>query len=215
MQTKQRKNIFRYLPMDLGRAVCAASPFYYRHRKLHVSGKKYRGRIKGGMIVVSNHVDFGDPFVLGTCFWYRRMFFLTAKEVMKNRVLEALLKGIGCIKIDREISDIDAIRKSVAVLKEGKCLAVFPQGGLHRDGEIDQIKSGAILIAMQAGVPILPIYSNKRQHWWQRRRIVIGDPFDCREYCNKKFPAVADISHLSELLLEKMEACERTYEQTA
>lgn len=214
MQTKKRKNIFRYLPMDLGRVVCAAAPLYYRNRRLHVSGEKFREHIKGGMIIVSNHVDFGDPFVLGTCFWYRRLFFLAAKEVMDRPIRSTLMKGIGCIRIDREISDIDAIRKSVAVLKEGKCLAVFPQGSLHRSGEIDQIKSGAVLIAMQAGVPILPVYSNKRKHWWQRRKIVIGDPFDCRAYCNKKFPAVADIEHLSALLLEKMEACEKTYEQT-
>lgn len=214
MQNKKRKNPFRYLPMDMGRIVCAGTPLGYRLRKIHVSGEKYQGKLKGGAIIVANHVDFGDPFVLGTCFWYRRLFFLTAKEVMADPVRAILLKGIGCIRIDREISDIDAIRKCVAVLKEGKCLAVFPQGGIHREGEIEQIKSGAVLIAMQAGVPLLPVYSNKREHWWQRRRIVIGDPFDCREYCDKKFPGVADINRLSELLLEKMEACEKTYEQT-
>ena len=213
MQNKKRKNPFRYLPMDAGRLVCSVLLPIYRQKRIHISGEKYNNHLKGGVIVVSNHTGFSDPFLIGTAFWYRRTFFLAAKEVTKNGLIEFLLKGMGCIKIDREISDINAIRKCVDLLKEGKLLGMFPQGGISANGEVDKIKSGAILIAMQAGVPIVPAYTVKREHWWNRQRIVIGDEFNCRERCNKRFPSVNDIAELSEELLKKMEECKKVYEQ--
>ncbi len=214
MQNKERKNPFRFLPMDIGRMVCSVLLPIFRNKRIHISGKKYKKHLKGGVIVVSNHTGFSDPFLIGTTFWYRRVFFLAAKEVMRNRIIEILLKGMGCIKIDREISDINAIRKCVNLLKDGKLLSMFPQGGITEGGEVDKIKSGAVLISMQAGVPIVPAYTVKREHWWQRQKVVIGDEFDCRHKCNKRFPSVTDIAALSKELLQKIEECRIVYEQT-
>lgn len=209
----KRRNPFRFLPMDAARLVCSCLPLCYRPKRIHVSGARYRGRVRGGAIVISNHTGLSDPFLLGTCFWYRRLYFLAAKEVMFNPVIELLLKGVGCIKIDRGGSDIDAIRKCISVLKDGKLISVFPEGGItHTDG-IEQVKSGAVLIAMQAGVPIIPVYTRKRAHWWNRQRLVIDDAFDCRAHCEKRMPTVADMARLSELLRERLEVCKQVYEQ--
>ncbi len=208
----KRNNPFRYLPMDIGRAVyLAANPILRPHRRT-IHGGRIRLEPKKGIILAANHNGFSDPFFLGTAFWHRRVFFLAAKEVMRNPLIRILLKGMGCITIDREISDIAAIRKSVEVLKAGKCLALFPQGEIERSGEMDQIKAGAVLIALQAGVPILPIYT-ERKKWWKCRRVIAGDPFDCRALCNKKFPSVADMEELSNQLLLKIEECKKVYEQ--
>ena len=125
-----------------------------------------------------------------------------------------MLRTCGCIRIDRNASDINAIRQSVAVLKGGQCLAMFPQGSVQQSSEVDKIKAGAILIAMQANVPILPMYVVRRSHWWQRQRVVLGDYFYCRDYCDKKFPSMQDIASVADQLLEKMEACKKTYEQS-
>lgn len=214
MRSREKNNPFRFLPMDIGRLVCSALLPIYRYRRIHVSGEQYKKHIKGGTIIASNHTGFSDPFFIGTAFWYRRVFFLAAKEVMKNGIVEILLKGMGCIKIDRETSDINAIRKCVNLLKEGRILSVFPQGGISVNSEIDKLKSGAVLMALQAEVPIIPAYTLKREHWWQRQRIVIGDEFDCKQLCGKKFPSVADMEKLSEELSQKIEECRKVYEQT-
>jgi 1-acyl-sn-glycerol-3-phosphate acyltransferase len=130
---------------------------------------------------------------------------------MDRKVFGKLLHAAGCIRIDRNISDIDAIRTSVAKLKQGHLLAMFPQGGIKRNEEVNEIKTGAILIAMQAGVPIIPVYSKKQEHWYQRRKAVIGEPFFCHEHCKKRIPTMTDMEHLSALLLEQMQACEKEY----
>ena len=213
MANKKHKNPFRYLPLDAARVVMSVLALAYRPKKLHVNGEGYKSKIKGGAIIASNHTGYSDPFRVSSCFLHRRMFFLAAKEVMINKFLGFLLKGAGCISIDREQSDINAVRKCVDVLKDGKLLAIFPQGSIKDADEMNKIKSGAVLIALQAGVPIIPMYTQKRKHWWNRTLIVFGDALDCKELCPKRFPSVADLDGLSATLLEKMEECKKIYEQ--
>lgn len=209
----KKKNIFRFLPMDMGRLVCSVLLPYFRMKRIRPDGSKYKEKLKGGAIIAANHTGFSDPFIMGVAFWYRRLFFLAAKEVMINSFIGVLLKGMGCIKIDRDISDINAIRKCVDILKDGKLLGMFPQGGIKRDGEMDKIKSGAVLIALQAGVPIIPMYSADKKHWWSRKTVVIGEPINCRDYCQKKFPSLADMEKLSEILLDRMLECENAVKE--
>ena len=134
---------------------------------------------------------------------------LAAETLMKNRLAAVLLRGMGCIKIDRNSFDIEAIKKSVEVLKEGRVLTVFPQGALHRDGDLSGIKSGAVLIAGRAGVPIVPIYTKERLHWYERRVVAVGEPLypeDARALLN-----AAKADEISKKLLLKMEECEDAY----
>lgn len=203
----------RCLLQDTSRLVLLALTPILRVKKYDIDGKAYKRKLRGGAIVVSNHVGFSDPIMLANAFWYRRMFFLAAEIVMKNPVIAFLLKSAGCIKIDRNISDIEAIRKAVSILKDGRLLAVFPQGGIHDTGSITEIKAGAILLAIQAGVPIIPSYSEKRKHWFNRRKTVIGEAIDPKAFCGKKLPSMADINKISETLIERIELCREQYEK--
>ena len=213
MSKKQGKLwVWRYLPMDIGRLVLWFLPILYRFRRYDVAGLPYKNKVRGGVLIVANHASFLDPFLVGGCFWYRRVFFLAAEAVMRNPVVAWLLLGAGCSKIDRNISDIEAVRRAVDVLKDGRGLAMFPQGGISHEEEFSQIKSGAILIALRAGVPIVPIYgSRKNTPWYRPTTVVIGEPLDCREYCKKKMPTMAEIEAASAALLDRMEECRKAY----
>jgi len=210
MQTQSKKHrlfSFKRLPMDIARLVCIPLIPIYRVRRLTPTGEKYRGRIRGGGILAANHTGFSDTFVVGVSIWYRRMFFLAAETVMRPKLRSWLLRGVGAIKIDREAADIEAIRKSVDVLKQGYLLTIFPQGGITHSENIQALKSGAALIALQAGVPIIPMHIMPRKHWYSRRTVVIGDAIDPRNYIEKKFPSTADIDRVSRVLAEEMNRC--------
>lgn len=210
MQTKNKKprlfNLKR-LPMDIGRLVCVPLLLLFRMKRLTPEGEPYREKIRGGAIVAANHTSFTDPFLVGVAFWYRRMFMLVAEVVMKGKLRSWLLKGMGAIRIDRNAADIEAIRKSVGVLKEGHLLAIFPQGGIAKDTDVQTLKSGAVFIALQAGVPIIPMHILPRKHWYSRRKVVIGKTIDPKAYIEKKFPSTADIDRVSRVLLEEMNRC--------
>ena len=198
------------LPMDIGRIVCAPFPLILRLKCVTPEGEKYRDRLYGGAIATANHTSFLDPFVVGVTFWYRRVFFMAAEVVMKNKLVEFLLKGIGCIKIDRNKADLEAIKKCVSVLKDGRVLSVFPQGGISDEGSMSDIKSGAVLMALQANVPIVPMYIHKRRRWHCRRTVVIGKTIYPSEMCTKKLPSLKDISSITNAVLFEMNRCKES-----
>ena len=208
-RAKARFLDIRRFAMDLGRLVCTPCLILFRIKKIGVQAAAPSKLPTGGVMIVSNHSGFSDPFVIGSAFWYRRVHFLAAETVMKNRLAAVLLRGMGCIKIDRNSFDIEAIKKSVAVLKEGRVLTVFPQGALHRDGDLSGIKSGAVLIAGRAGVPIVPIYTKERCHWYERRVVAVGEPLYPEGAGALLNAAKAD--EISKKLLLKMEECEDAY----
>lgn len=194
-------------PMDLARVVCSPLPLILRLRRVTPEGEPYREILRGGAVVVANHTSFLDPFMVAVTFWYRRVFFLIAEIVMQGRLRSLLLRGAGGIKVERGIADIEAIKKSVAVLKAGRVLTVFPQGGIVQEEEMETIKSGAILMALQAGVPIVPMHICPRAHWYRRRKIVIGQTIDPAALCKKKLPSTADIAAITKQVMDEMNRC--------
>ena len=204
---KARLFDIRHFPMDLGRLVCSCLPLVFRLKRVTADGKPYKQHLRGGAIVAANHTSMADPFLVGITFWYRRMYCLAAEVVMKNPVIATLSKGMGCIKVDRNIADIEAIKKSVSVLKEGHVLAMFPQGQITVSDEVDTVKSGAVLIALQAGVPIIPMFITKRKHWYNHRTVVIGEKIVPSEICGKKMPSTADIEMVTDLLAQRLQQC--------
>ena len=209
MQKRKKAKLFslRYFPMDFARVQLLALPLFCPVRRLTQEGKKYRNKIKGGALVAANHYGFSDPLVLFITFWYRRVFFLAANVVMRPPIRRALLKGIGAIEINREIADMQAIRTTVDKLKQGHLVGVFPQGRLTKTAEVTAIKSGVVLMALQADVPIYPMHIYPAGKWYQGRTVVIGEPVYPSRLCQKKFPSTADIQKISDILMEEMNKC--------
>lgn len=197
----------KLFPMDFARVTCSPLPLLYRIKTLTPTGEKYRHKIRGGAMVAANHYDFSDPLVMFVTFWYRRVFFLAAEVVMEKPLRRRLMTGIGAIRIDRNIADMEAIRTAVGKMKEGHLLTIFPQGQLSKTEEVTSIKSGAVLMALQAGVPIYPMHIHQREKWYKRRVVVIGDPIYPNELCTKKIPSTADIQRISDILVKEMNRC--------
>lgn len=195
------------IPMDIARLVCTPLLLLYRVKKQTPEGAKHTEHIRGGAILAANHNSFSDPFIVGVSFWYRRTFFLAAEAVMKGKLRSWLLSGVGAIKIDRNETDITAIRKSVNVLKQGHTLMIFPQGSIKDDDQVTTLKSGAILIALQAGVPIIPIHIHPKKHWYSRRVVTIGNTVYPQNHIQNKFPSTKDIEHVTQILMEEMNHC--------
>jgi len=110
----------------------------------------------GGLIIASNHVSYLDPAVLAASL-NRKIYFITKKEVFKNGFVSFIFKNLNAISVDRENADILAFKKAINILREEKVLGIFPEGSRSSNGELQELKLGAIRIAMKTGVPILPV----------------------------------------------------------
>ena len=110
----------------------------------------------GGLIIASNHVSYLDPAVLAASL-NRKIYFITKKEVFKNGFVSFILKNLNTISVDRKNTDILAFKKAINILREEKVLGIFPEGKRSSNGDLQELKLGAIRIAMKTGVPILPV----------------------------------------------------------
>ena len=199
----------KFLPIDIPRAaVGLVCGILYRPKKIYVSEK--RPNKKGGALVVANHYSYSDPLILGISL-NRRMYYLAGELAMGKGLKTLGLKGCGCIGIDGNISDLEGIKRAVNVLKRGHYLLMFPQGRLHREEEMTELKSGAILMAWQANVPILPVYVKKGAKWYNRAKVVVGEEFKVSDYCKKPMPSMSDIEELTKIAFGKMKECESRY----
>lgn len=110
----------------------------------------------GGLIIASNHVSYLDPAVLAASL-NRKIYFIAKKEIFKNGFISFIFKNLNAISVDRKNADILAFKKAINILKEEKVLGIFPEGERSSDGDLQELKSGAIRIALKTGVPILPV----------------------------------------------------------
>ena len=200
----------KLFPMDLARVVCAWFPLVFNIKKIYATDTA-KEKLKGRALLAANHSCFRDPLIASCCFWYRRVFYLTAENVMKNKLISALLKGVGCIKINRNICDIESIKKAVSTLKNGHILTVFPQGGIRGAEDINTIKSGVVFMAMQSKAPIVPCYIHSGK-LTERICVVIGEPINLS--FKSAFPSMQELDDLSLLILEKMNECKKIYEDS-
>ena len=207
MEKKHKLFDLRKLPMDMARLVYLLLLPYYRLRRLTPEGKKYRGVLRGSAVIAANHNTMADPFVMGATFWYRRMYWLAAETVVDGKLKGPLLKAAGAIRVNRQIADIEGIRKATGVLKEGYLLGVFPEGSIQNTDGIQAVKSGCVLLAVQSDAPRIPMYIAPRKHWYQRRKVVIGDPIVPKEHFTKKFPTTADLDRVTEIVMAELNRC--------
>lgn len=112
----------------------------------------------GVCLFAANHVSNLDPPVV-VCVIPRRVALLAKKEVFRVPVLGTALRLARFIPVDR--SDRSAAMASVELAKrymrEGMSYLVFPEGTRSPDGRLMRFKSGSILLAIQTGVPIVPV----------------------------------------------------------
>lgn len=159
---------------------------------------------KTGSIISCNHISNLDAILFATNTWEKK-YYLTKKEWFKNKLLGAFMKSIGCIKIDRQSTDVTAIKNCLKVLKSGKKLIIFPEGTRNKnaDMELGEVKQGVSMLAIKAKVPVVPMYINRKPKMFHKTIITIGEPFELDAFYGQKANEEV-LSQASKLVAEKM-----------
>ena len=148
--------------------------YYFLVRGIRATGTENVAS-PGGYILCSNHVSASDPFVLATCV-RRRLHFMAKAELFKNRVVGGFISAIGAFPIRRGESDLGAVRESIRLLNEGHVVGIFPQGTRSRDNAHTHMEPGVALIALRAGVKVVPAYIDGPYRLFRKTRVVFGAP---------------------------------------
>ncbi len=112
----------------------------------------------GTYIFMANHASNLDPPVI-TPLLGRRVFILAKQELFRIPIFGYAMRRARFVAVNRtdRRSAIDSIRQAVSTLHSGLGLLVFPEGTRSRDGKLLPFKKGPFHLAMEAGVPVVPI----------------------------------------------------------
>jgi len=110
----------------------------------------------GGVVLVSNHLSWLDPWLLGVHF-PRPLLFLAKEELFAFKPLGWYLQKAGTFPIRRGESDRNALRYAETLLRDGNVVMVFPEGHRSDSGGAQAPRAGAVLLAARSGTPILPV----------------------------------------------------------
>lgn len=138
----------------------------------------------GPLIAVSNHLNNVDAVLLAI-FVPRPIHFLTKIEMFQIPVIGTLAEWYGGVPVHRGQADRAAIERTVALLRAGEVVGIFPEGTRGRTRQLQAPKPGLSLIAARSGASILPIGISGSENArglamvWERPRIQIriGEPF--------------------------------------
>lgn len=138
------------------------------------------------MITVTNHLSWVDVLMLAV---YIKGFrhIIGKKEVGKNKFLYKRAIKLGIILIDRSKADLNAIRESINVLKDGGGISIFPEGTRNKtDESLHEIKNGVTMLAVKGQSPIVPIMIYRKAKIFRKNYMYIGKTFSLSEYDGKR-----------------------------
>jgi 1-acyl-sn-glycerol-3-phosphate acyltransferase len=123
----------------------------------------------GGAILAINHVSYFDFAITGTAALPagRYVRFMAKKEIFNNKLAGPLMRGMHHINVDRENGSASFVA-ALRALKSGEIIGIFPEGTISTSFEIKGLKSGAVRLAMGAGVPIIPTVIWGSQRVWTK-----------------------------------------------
>jgi len=132
--------------------------------RLQRTGREH-ARLKGGMIVASNHRSFLDPFVIGALLpWRRQIQFVAKVELFEKPVQGWLLNRLGAFPIRRGQSDEVAMETARLALERGGTVVIFPEGTRIRSGSLGIPKRGVGRLALESGASVLPVAVHGSEH---------------------------------------------------
>lgn len=109
------------------------------------------------VLYVCNHLSNADGLTLQRALRPRRAWFLAGVKLQQTAMTRLATETVDTIFIRPGSPDIEALRRAVDTLKEGRSILVFPEGGRSRTASLMRAQKGVSLIAQRAGVPIVPV----------------------------------------------------------
>ena len=130
-------------------------PFFRVYFRLRRVGREHIPA-DGPLLLAANHRSFLDPFAIGMML-RRPVYYMAKRELFERPLQGRLLNALGAFPVDRGAGDSGAMDAARAILARGDCVVLFPEGTRVRPGPLGEPKRGIGRLALEAGVPVVPI----------------------------------------------------------
>ncbi|MCP3738713.1 lysophospholipid acyltransferase family protein [Rossellomorea sp. BNER] len=174
------------------------SPLY----RIEVSGLEHFPK-DGGVLLCTNHIDNLDPPVVGITA-PRPVSFMAKAELFNVPILGNIVKNVRAFPVKRGLSDREALRNGLKLLKEGNVLGLFPEGTRSKTGELTKGLSGAGFFALRSNAYVVPCAIIGPYKPFKKLKVVYGKPVPMEELRLKKVSAeeatAVIMSHIQSLI---------------
>lgn len=129
------------------------------------------------LIYCGNHRTYADPpLIVVTA--KRHVRFLAKEELKKNPLLAFLGMVFGGIYVKRDSKDVSALKTTLKALKNGECIALFPEGTRNGLEKGQKVKDGAAFFAVKTGAKVIPVGISGGEKPFKKMTIKYGKPLD-------------------------------------
>lgn len=145
---------------------------------------------EGGAVLVCNHLSMWDMITVA-CMTRRYVCFVGKSELEKNPLVRFFVRQVKAICVDRGKPDLGAIRRMLAMVKQGELLLIFPEGTRNRHPESQPLlplQEGTAMVALRGGVPAIPLWICGKYNPWRGLRVAVGKPIDLDEFRQERRP---------------------------
>lgn len=136
----------------------------------------------GSVLLAPNHFSQLDHFFIGI-FLRRKIRFMAKSQLFGPPLLTYVYKHGGVFPVRRGHRDEEAFKTAFTLLEQGEMVLVYVEGGRSRSGELGQPKRGIGRLALESGVPVVPvaIHGSAQVRRWKRLRfprvtVQFGEP---------------------------------------
>ena len=136
----------------------------------------------GPLLLAPNHFSQMDHFFVGL-YLRRQIRFMAKSQMFGPPVLTYVYKHGGVFPVRRGQHDEEAFKTAFTILDQGGMLLVYAEGGRSRSGELGKPKPGIGRIALESGVPVVPVavHGSAKVRSWKRFRfpkvtVEFGEP---------------------------------------
>lgn len=191
----------------------------YLGLKFDFEGVEYIPR-EGGAVLAINHVGYFDFALAGTAALPAKRYvrFMAKKEIFDNKLAGPLMRGMHHICVDRS-SGTASFVAALRALRSGEIIGIFPEGTISVSFEIKELKTGAVRLAMGAGVPVIPtivwgsqrIWTKKVKRNLRRNKFPITVAFGTPIYFDKQSDVEAGEKLLRETMISMLHQVQEKY----
>ena len=185
---------YRQFPLMVARTVFAPGIMFIGGIKLKTIGKEKVPKDQP-VIFVANHCSHLDIACLCGALPVN-LHFIGKKELIWTPVVGWYMFIAGHIFIDRKSrsKSVISLKKAAQKIKNGKSVAMYPEGTRSRTGELGEFKKGAFHLALDAGVSVIPVHIKGTYNVWSAVSnkitpgdvtVRIGKPIDSTKYDKK------------------------------
>ena len=169
----------------------------------------------GGVLFCPNHFSDADPAAVAVAL-PRTAWFMAKAELFDIPVLGALIRLWHGFPVKRNSADRSALRRAEELLKAGEAVVIFPEGGGNAEEILQPLHPGALMIALRAKVPVIPVALHNTGKMWTYGAplphrsgvpvtVIFGPPLDLSDLEGKRGAIEKATARLTETLAQMLQ----------